>query len=339
MSLISKKVQVILSPLTIKHYEDLGYYIPRYIGSKNKLAVKRGTKIEVLTCELPRGSSAKVLVKCDECGKLSNPMPYREYSIQIENCGKNYCQKCSNRLFPKNSKYTLENIREKFIKKGYIPLFENYKNAYTKLLGMTKEGYKFYANSCLKNFEDNHKPSIFYVHNPYTIENIKLWLKLNNKPYELLSTEFKSAGKSKLKWNCHKHGEFEMIWSGMHSGKGCEKCAIELHCGENNPRYNSNLTDKERELKRSIWGENLSIWRNEVYKKDNYTCQCCGDNKGHNLNAHHLDGWDWCKEKRIDINNGITLCESCHTKFHKQYGFGANTKKQFNKWLLYIKAS
>lgn len=74
-------------------------------------------------------------------------------------------------------------------------------------------------------------------------------------------------------------------------------------------------------------------WRKEVYKKDNYTCQCCGDNKGGNLNAHHLDGYDWCEEKRLDINNGITLCKNCHSDFHYVYGYGGNTKEQFEEWL------
>jgi len=66
-----------------------------------------------------------------------------------------------------------------------------------------------------------------------------------------------------------------------------------------------------------------SEWRLKVYQRDNYTCQCCGDDSGGNLNAHHLDGYNWCKEKRINVNNGITLCDKCHTKdkdsFHNIY--------------------
>lgn len=28
-------------------------------------------------------------------------------------------------------------------------------------------------------------------------------------------------------------------------------------------------------------------WRVAIFKRDKYTCRVCGDNRGHNLNAHH----------------------------------------------------
>ena len=43
-----------------------------------------------------------------------------------------------------------------------------------------------------------------------------------------------------------------------------------------------------------------------VLARDNYTCQCCGTNNN-DMRVHHLDGYNWCKEKRIDVTNGITL--------------------------------
>ena len=62
------------------------------------------------------------------------------------------------------------------------------------------------------------------------------------------------------------------------------------------------------------------VWRKMVYAKDNYTCQSCGDNKGGNLNAHHILPYKIHINKRFDVNNGITLCEKCHIEFHKIYG-------------------
>jgi len=100
--------------------------------------------------------------------------------------------------------------------------------------------------------------------------------------------------------------------------------------GKLNPNYNEFKTDEEREYGRLL--EGYTPWRNNVYKKDKYTCQCCGDNKGGNLNAHHLDGYNWCKEKRTDINNGVTLCEKCHKEFHNIYGSRNNTTQQFKDY-------
>lgn len=101
--------------------------------------------------------------------------------------------------------------------------------------------------------------------------------------------------------------------------------------GNSNANWNPKLTQEDRENSRNIEGYKDFI--KEVFERDNYTCQCCGDNKGHNLNAHHLNSYDWDKEHRTDINNGITLCEKCHKEFHHIYGYGDNTKEQFEEYL------
>ena len=102
--------------------------------------------------------------------------------------------------------------------------------------------------------------------------------------------------------------------------------------GDKHYKWRDDITDEER-VKKRLSGK-LIAWRNKVYERDNYKCQCCGDNTGGNLNAHHLDGWNWCEEKRLDIDNGITLCEDCHNDFHEKNGFGDNTREQF---LLFLK--
>ena len=102
--------------------------------------------------------------------------------------------------------------------------------------------------------------------------------------------------------------------------------------GKDNPNYNPNKTDEEREQGRNIKGYTDFI--KNVLKRDNYTCQCCGINgNGYNLRVHHLDGYNWCKEKRTDIDNGVTLCEDCHKEFHNIYGKGNNTKEQFDEFI------
>lgn len=101
--------------------------------------------------------------------------------------------------------------------------------------------------------------------------------------------------------------------------------------GVNNPMYDCTISQEEREIRRNFDG--YSYWRREVYKRDNYTCQICGHDKGGNLNAHHIDGYNWCKEKRLDIDNGVTLCDICQVhKFHRIYGLGNNTKEQYKEF-------
>lgn len=96
--------------------------------------------------------------------------------------------------------------------------------------------------------------------------------------------------------------------------------------GNKHWNYNPKKTDEERILNRR-YPEYIK-WRESVFERDNYTCKVCKQ-KGGQLNAHHLDGYDKFKELRTDLNNGITLCEECHDDFHAAYGRGNNTKEQF----------
>lgn len=64
-------------------------------------------------------------------------------------------------------------------------------------------------------------------------------------------------------------------------------------------------------------GEQLNFWnvREYVLFRDGYTCQCCkGKSKDKVLNVHHIKSR---KTGGDAPNNLITLCETCHTGYHK----------------------
>ena len=95
---------------------------------------------------------------------------------------------------------------------------------------------------------------------------------------------------------------------------------------QHNISYNPEISDEEREQTRKNPKNRKFI--KDVLERDDYTCQICG-NRGGELVVHHLNGYNWDKENRYNINNGKVLCEKCHMNFHKIYGYGNNTKEQY----------
>ena len=53
------------------------------------------------------------------------------------------------------------------------------------------------------------------------------------------------------------------------------------------------------------------VFRREILRRDNYTCQMC-DKKKKKLQVHHIKPWAKATYLRFDRNNCITLCSSCH---------------------------
>lgn len=101
------------------------------------------------------------------------------------------------------------------------------------------------------------------------------------------------------------------------------------YSGKKHHFYNPELTDEDRmDNKRYV----AFSWRNNVLKRDGYTCVICKQ-KSESLVAHHLDGWNWAKDKRVTLENGVTLCSNCHINFHNVYGYGNNTKEQFEEYV------
>lgn len=117
-----------------------------------------------------------------------------------------------------------------------------------------------------------------------------------------------------------------------HNGKSyCHKCGNKIfNSGKNNNKWNEALSEEERKNDRSIQN-NYRIFVSKVLARDNYTCKCCGKKQG-DIEVHHLNSYDWDIEHRTDETNGTTLCKSCHKNFHIHYGYGNNTKEQFEEW-------
>jgi len=236
---------------------------------------------------------------------------------------------------------------EKFVKRSKDSYRNECKDCYnlkkrkTPVKSKAKEGYKCCA-SCnvekpLIDFNIRFMTSI-QKYRPFSYckdcERKKDSNRYSHK-CDMCGKEYKSGRKDNLKCvDCHKELMRQnkvMYKYKVRDFKGDKNPMFGVQrLGADNPNYKHGLSDTERYKKRLIMG--YGIWRKKVYKRDNYTCQCCGKKSNGDLVAHHLDGYSWCEGKRIDVNNGVTLCKTCHTKFHKIYGNFSNTKEQFEQF-------
>jgi len=124
-----------------------------------------------------------------------------------------------------NSCFTYENIKDFVENLGYELINKEYKNNHQKLILKDNIGYYYFI--ILTSLQRGSIPDKFNKSNLYTIQNIKLWCKLNNKPFELISDTYESNSKN-LKWQCLKDNcgeEFEMDWGHIIRGRSCQYCA------------------------------------------------------------------------------------------------------------------
>ncbi len=66
--------------------------------------------------------------------------------------------------------------------------------------------------------------------------------------------------------------------------------------------------------------------RNQVFTRDNHTCQSCGSQSS--LNCHHIMYDRLGAEELEDL---ITLCKNCHTALHIRLGYDRGTIYKITK--------
>lgn len=162
-----------------------------------------------------KNTHATILHKC-ECGNEWMASP-----CTILAGGK--CRKCAFNGI--NKIFTYDFVKGYLNNLGFDLIDDTYKNVDHKLTLTDKEGYLYYTT--FYSIKLKSSPEKFYTSNPYTLQNIKLWLKLNNKQIELISNIYENAD-VKLQWKCLKsecQEVFMASWKHIIGSCGCPFCA------------------------------------------------------------------------------------------------------------------
>lgn len=164
-------------------------------------------------------------------------------------------------------KYTYEIAKRIVEQKGFKLLSQNFKSINEYLIIESQEGYFFQTtlNAIIRGNNFNY----FDSRNPYTIQNINLWIRLNDRKLMLMNDTFINA-KYKMRFKCLVcHDVFDSNWNNIKSGKGCRKCSYVKRASERK-KYDT-LSIKEQLQKINPYIEVLGEYKSY---HDLMLCKC-----------------------------------------------------------------
>lgn len=247
------------------------------------------------------------------------------------------CNKAENKKRVKGKAFTFEYVKEFFESKGCVLLEKVYVNG-SQLLSFicscgkeTTTKFRDYkrgsgvCNECARQQADDSR----------RIPDNEINASFQARGCEVLGSE-KKGNNYYVTYICHCGERATTYYTNFLRGHDCVECKRRKFLRENHFNWNPNLTDEERENGRMI--EGYDQWRDSVYERDSYTCQCCSE-KGGRLCAHHKNNYASFPEQRLDKANGITLCEECHVEFHSIYSYKNNTQEQYSEFVSFKRQS
>lgn len=371
--LISKEVKVFVNMSKYQYYTEKGYIIKTHIDKDKHIRIPRNSYIIVKIKDLPNDSCAMVDVVCDYCGKHIF-VKYKDFLSRHKKVNKDCCNDCKGlkisesnmAIYGTNSMIKRAKIQNfkvgrnvKFSNEEIIDYFKNRDLiVQTDLLNLSKnllvkdeipyicknhidKGIQYVSFDVLRN---RKYCCIYGANEIFAINQSKSSINevidiCNKRNYKLLTKYIRSVD-DKIEYICNKHPNYGIQTTSLYGLRkynyNCRMCR--QYSGKKHWNWQGGISKERDSIKNTPEYKN---WRKSVFERDDYTCQCCG-NRGKKLNAHHIENFSSHPELRLNIDNGITLCENCHSinikgSFHNLYGTYNNTKQQLNEYINNIK--
>ncbi len=227
--------------------------------------------------------------------------------------------------------YFIESYLNNYKEWSLLPnQLENYQNQNTKLYFVHRDGY--IATKDISHIQRNQKLKLFAIIEPdLMIYNLNIYLNKHFPNIKIAEETKPTKTHNDIILRCITHGLITTtIDRVIHKNSKfiCKLCSLEYNSGKTHYNYNPNLLEEDRqERKYTPFYRSFLV---NVRYLNSFNCILCENNK--DLVVHHLDGYNWCKEKRMKYDNVVLLCKDCHDEFHNLYGRGDNTREQFQEW-------
>lgn len=236
------------------------------------------------------GKEVKMCKICREVHKRSN----ERRADKIKEYQADYHRKNADKLiayrkeYKRKDKGKIVESRKKYYRKN-IEKITKYSKEYNRLYMAKKALYATYADKLTvdEQAESNAKGGLVVIC-------------------------FKCASKF-VPTNAQAHGRVQALLGNL-SGERHLYCSQECKdsCSIYNVRYDPAEASHDTSALRN------PEWVQLVKGRDGFTCQKCGDMG--DVQAHHIEPVALRPDLADDLDNGITLCTSCHREVHKREG-------------------
>lgn len=120
-----------------------------------------------------------------------------------------------------------------------------------------------------------------------------------------------------------------------YSLKSCEQCK-ELHSKDNRVRHSLyNRYKRDEDIQKIYNNKQWAVVKQRAEFRDNSLCMLCLSNKTIKSSqaVHHIIELKENILKAFDLNNLISLCESCHQSVHSKYNSSDKSKEEIQRLL------
>ena len=320
MGLITETVEIKVNYRSIKHYEKLGYNIPKKEASESSKrhthrdwVYDTNTPIEVNVCDLPKGTHIKVRVQCDCCENIRD-MPYYEYVKYMQRDRTYRCFECAQiyRMDNLVKQYGVDNIfklqeyqdkanKTKFLKYGTSNIA-----ALPEVIKRKEETMQLrYGVSNPMESEEFKNKQIQTVQNKYGYDSVFKVPEIKEKRNQTIRMKYKVDNISQL----------EKI-------KQKKKDTCRKHYNVDNPMQDKNIREKtyktNRERYNTLYGFNIN--RIPCSSQQKYICDLYNMELNKPLLNYHVDMYDSSIRLICEYDgSGHLLCVTIGNNTQEEY--------------------